>query len=55
MKMTSSQLYFRLLGYVKPYWRTFAVSILGTVVAAATEPLLPALLNRELLLPLICL
>jgi len=48
MKMTSTQLYFRLLGYVKPYWRTFAVSILGMVVTAATEPLLPALLKPML-------
>ena len=46
--MTSSQLYLRLLGYVKPYWRIFAISILGTVVAAATEPLLPALLKPML-------
>jgi subfamily B ATP-binding cassette protein MsbA len=48
MYMTSSQLYLRLLGYVKPYWRAFAVSILGTVVTAATEPLLPALLKPML-------
>jgi len=46
--MTSSQLYLRLLGYVKRYWRAFAVSILGMVVAAATEPLLPALLKPML-------
>ncbi|NOU00971.1 MAG: lipid A export permease/ATP-binding protein MsbA [Gallionella sp.] len=45
MNLTSRQLYLRLLGYVKPYWRTFAVSILGTAVTAATEPLLPALLK----------
>src|SRR5512135_1590543 len=48
MNMTSSQLYLRLLGYVKPYWRAFALSILGMVVAAATEPLLPALLKPML-------
>ncbi len=46
--MTSSQLYLRLLGYVKPYWRVFALSILGMTVAAATEPLLPALLKPML-------
>jgi len=45
MNLTSTQLYFRLLGYVKPYWRTFAISILGMTVTAATEPLLPALLK----------
>ncbi|NOT20880.1 MAG: lipid A export permease/ATP-binding protein MsbA [Sideroxydans sp.] len=43
--MTSSQLYLRLLGYVRPYWRVFAAAILGMIVAAATEPLLPALLK----------
>ncbi len=48
MNMTSSQLYLRLLGYVKPYWRAFVVSLLGMAVAAATEPLLPALLKPML-------
>ena len=46
--MTSTQLYLRLLGYVKPYWRVFALSILAMVVTAATEPLLPALLKPML-------
>ncbi|HEX5363873.1 MAG TPA: lipid A export permease/ATP-binding protein MsbA, partial [Gallionella sp.] len=44
-QMTSTQLYLRLLGYVKPYWRVFAAAILGMAVSAATEPLLPALLK----------
>ena len=48
MILTSTQLYFRLLGYVKPYWRTFAISILAMAVTAATEPLLPALLKPML-------
>lgn len=48
MNLSSTQLYFRLLGYVKPYWRTFAISILGMAVTAATEPLLPALLKPML-------
>lgn len=48
MHMTSTQLYLRLLGYVKPYWRVFAMSILGMAVMAATEPLLPALLKPML-------
>ncbi|MFA5824360.1 MAG: ABC transporter transmembrane domain-containing protein, partial [Gallionellaceae bacterium] len=43
--MTSIQLYKRLLGYVKPYWHAFAISILGMAVAAATEPMLPAMLK----------
>ena len=37
--MTSTRLYLRLLGYIKPYWQAFAISILGMVVTAATEPL----------------
>jgi ATP-binding cassette, subfamily B, bacterial MsbA len=40
--MTSLQLYVRLLQYVKPYWRIFALSILGMLVSAATEIALPA-------------
>jgi ATP-binding cassette, subfamily B, bacterial MsbA len=48
MNLTSTQLYLRLLGYVKPYWGTFAISILGMAVTAATEPLLPALLKPML-------
>lgn len=43
--MNNTQLYLRLMGYVRPYWRAFAISILGMVVAAATEPLLPAMLK----------
>jgi len=39
----SRALYGRLLGYVKPYWRMFALSILALVLTAATEPALPAL------------
>lgn len=42
--MTDSRaLYGRLLGYVKPYWRMFALSIVGLILTAATEPMLPAL------------
>jgi len=48
MQMTNTQLYLRLLSYVRPYWRVFAASIAGTAVAAATEPLLPALLKPML-------
>ncbi|MDG4598145.1 MAG: lipid A export permease/ATP-binding protein MsbA [Candidatus Contendobacter sp.] len=43
--MNSKDLYLRLLGYVRPYTRIFALSLLGTVVAAATEPLIPALIQ----------
>ena len=43
--MTSTELYLRLLSYVKPYWRVFAFGILGMMVVAATEPVLPALMK----------
>ena len=43
--MTSPQLYLRLLGYVKPYWRVFAIAIIATAISASTEPLLPMLLK----------
>ncbi len=46
--MTNTQLYLRLLSYVRAYWRVFAASVLGTAVSAATEPLLPALLKPML-------
>jgi subfamily B ATP-binding cassette protein MsbA len=39
------QLYFRLLSYVRPYGKAFAVAVLGMVLAAATEPLFPALIK----------
>ena len=45
MNLTSTQLYLRLLSYVRPYWKAFGVSILGMAMTAATEPLLPALLK----------
>lgn len=41
--MNSRALYLRLLTYVRPYWRTFALSIFGMVIVAATEPAVPAL------------
>ena len=40
-RMTSTQLYLRLLRYVKPYWGVFALSIVGMLVTAATEVALP--------------
>ena len=42
---TSRELYGRLLTYVRPYWKAFAVAILGMVLAAITEPLFPALMK----------
>lgn len=43
--MNSKDLYFRLLRYVRPYTRIFVLSILGTAAAAATEPMIPALIK----------
>ncbi len=42
---SSRALYFRLLGYVRPYWRILAAGLFATALAAATEPLFPALLK----------
>ena len=41
----SLDLYRRLLAYTRPYWRGFLLAIIGLVIAAATEPLLPALMK----------
>ncbi len=41
----STSLYLRLLTYVKPYWRVFALVIFAMVITAITEPLIPALLK----------
>jgi len=41
----SRELYFRLLSYVRPHAKVFALAIVGMVLAAATEPLFPALLK----------
>jgi len=42
---TSTALYLRLLSYVRPYTKAFALAVLGMIAAAATEPLLPALMQ----------
>ncbi|HET7670363.1 MAG TPA: lipid A export permease/ATP-binding protein MsbA [Burkholderiales bacterium] len=42
---SSSQLYLRLLSYVRPYAKVFGLAVLGMVAAAATEPLFPALIK----------
>jgi subfamily B ATP-binding cassette protein MsbA len=38
-------LYKRLLSHVRPYGKTFTLAVLGMVLAAATEPLFPALIK----------
>jgi subfamily B ATP-binding cassette protein MsbA len=42
---TNTQLYLRLLGHVKPYWRVFVLGILGMAVVAAAYSALPALMK----------
>jgi subfamily B ATP-binding cassette protein MsbA len=41
----SRALYLRLLSYVRPHARVFALAILGMIAVAATEPLFPALMK----------
>ncbi len=41
----SLQIYARLLRYARPYTRGFWLALVGMVIAAATEPLFPALMK----------
>lgn len=43
--ISSRELYLRLLGHVKPYWRQFAFGIGFMVLLALTEPAIPILLK----------
>jgi ATP-binding cassette, subfamily B, bacterial MsbA len=45
---TDLDLYMRLLGYVKPYWRMFIISVLSMIVLAATDPAIAALIKPML-------
>jgi len=42
---SNRDLYFRLLGYVKPHWKAFALAVLAMVGTAATEPIFPAIMK----------
>ena len=42
---TSLTIYLRLLKYVVPYWKPFAVSLFGFLIFAATQPALAALME----------
>jgi len=42
---SSVQLYLRLLGYVRPYWRVYLGSIIAMAVVSATDPALPVLVK----------
>jgi len=41
----SRELYLRLLSHVRPHWKGFALTLAATALAAATEPLFPALMK----------
>ena len=45
MVPSNRALYLRLLGYVKPYWKVFALAVIGMVGTAATEPVFPKILQ----------
>jgi len=45
---SNRQIYRRLLTWVQPHWRVFALGVLGMVCTAATEPLFPALMKHLL-------
>jgi ABC-type multidrug transport system fused ATPase/permease subunit len=42
---SSLKIYFRLLGYVKPYTGLFLLSIVGFVIFASTQPMLAGILK----------
>lgn len=39
------EIYRRLLGYAKPYWKVFSISIVGMLIFAATEPFFAAMMK----------
>jgi subfamily B ATP-binding cassette protein MsbA len=45
MVKADSALYWRLLGYVKPYWKAFGLAVIGMMGTAATEPAFPAIMK----------
>jgi subfamily B ATP-binding cassette protein MsbA len=45
LQVSSRDIYLRLLGFVRPYVKVFALAILGMALTAATEPLFPALMK----------
>ena len=45
LPMDARAVYGRLLGYARPYWRQFAVSIVGMLLYAATEPFFAAMMK----------
>ena len=45
LREQSRELYLRLLSYVRPHAKVFALAVVGMIGAAATEPLFPALMK----------
>ena len=43
--LSNLDLYRRLLGYVRPYWRVFLLAVFGMIGTAATEPVFPAIMK----------
>ena len=44
-ELDTRAVYARLLGYVKPYWKTFALAVIGLALVGLTEPMLPAMMK----------
>jgi subfamily B ATP-binding cassette protein MsbA len=42
---SNRDLYSRLLTYVRPYWKAFALAVVGMIGTAATEPVFPAIMK----------
>jgi len=42
---SSLNIYLRLLDYVKPHWKIFAISLMGFLIFAATQPMFAALMK----------
>ncbi|GKT12654.1 MAG: ATP-binding cassette, subfamily B, bacterial MsbA [Thiomicrorhabdus sp.] len=45
MDKQTTALYKRLLTYIKPHWRVVSITLVALIIAAAMEPLMPALLK----------
>jgi ATP-binding cassette, subfamily B, bacterial MsbA len=48
MTYADRALYLRLLGYLRPYWKVFAIAVFCMVCTAATEPVFPAIMKHLL-------
>ncbi|WP_301103227.1 lipid A export permease/ATP-binding protein MsbA [Propionivibrio sp.] len=47
-QLSSRQLYLRLLGYVRPYWRAFVAAIACMGISSIVEPVFPAVMKNLL-------